>query len=222
MANILLIDTTTKVCSVGVLNNDELTLLEYSSEQFSHSEKLHVMIQEVLDKAQISVNDLAAVAVSKGPGSYTGLRIGVSAAKGLCYALNIPLIAVDTLPAFAKAIQKREGKAGVYAALMDARRLEVYVAAVDSNGNTILPTQARVMDENPLEFDESPLYVFGDGAEKCLPFLPSAKLLQETASVRWIADEAQEKFSTEEFEDVAYFEPFYLKDFIAGKPKKVL
>ena len=223
MAIILNIETATKNCSVSVSDGTtQLALRELNEGKFSHAEKLHSFISEVLESAGLSMKDLNAVAVSKGPGSYTGLRIGVSAAKGICYALDIPLISVSTLKCLALQMQPEEGAYVV--PLLDARRMEVYSAVYDHKFIQVRETRAEIIDEN--SFNEllvkGKVYFLGDGAEKCKAFIrhDNAIFVSETyPSTREMVSMVHEKFQKAEFEDLAYFEPFHLKDFVAGKPK---
>lgn len=221
MNYILHLETSTKACSVALSRDGELcTVREVLSDDFSHSENLTLFVQDVLDQAGISMKELAAVSVASGPGSYTGLRIGVSTAKGFCYALGIPLIAVDSLSSLAELARiKHPGK--TICAMIDARRREVFSAIYNAELNMIKPISADVLDENSYgEFE--PFVFVGDGA---------AKMQEEWKERNCFADLtihasaigqirlAYEKFSKTEYEDVAYFEPFYLKDFLIIPPK---
>lgn len=225
MSFILHIDSTTKVCSIALSNCDVLVqLTETDAEKLAHSEKLHVFIEECLKKENITAADLSAVTISKGPGSYTGLRIGVSAAKGLCYGLNIPLIAVDTLTAMAYSVMPLVEKEAVLIPMIDARRLEVF-CSIQQNGTILKTVHARVLDEEPIMgFENEKVYFFGDGAEKAIDVLPKnfQYISNRTTSAKNLIAIAWEKFNNNDFEDTAYFEPFYLKEFKAGKPKKIL
>ena len=222
MAYILNIETATKNCSVSVAKNGEIVALqELNDGNYSHSEKLHEFIKNVMEKACIDFKDLKAVAVSKGPGSYTGLRIGVSAAKGLCFALEIPLIATDTLKALALSITNEDG---IKVPLLDARRMEVY-SAVFSNNNKIREVAAEIIDENSFYkyLKEKKVYFLGDGASKCKEIITHKNAIfieDKFPSANEMASLSFSKFKKNEIEDVAYFEPFYLKDFLISKPKK--
>jgi len=190
-------------------------------------------MDEVVKTAGVALHDLDAVAVSKGPGSYTGLRIGVASAKGLCYALEKPLIGVSTLRAMAIGMPhpsppspSREGENKIlYCPMIDARRMEVYCAIFDEKGNEIRETRAEIIDENSfMEYLGKNKVVFaGDGALKCRPLFenhPNAVFSEDFhASAQFMISLSEEKFSQKKFEDLAYFEPYYLKDFIAGKPR---
>ena len=225
MKYILHIDSSTKVCSIALSNGDQLLeLIETDSETLAHSEKLHVFIEECLKKAGIKPANLSAICVSKGPGSYTGLRIGVSAAKGLCYGLSIPFIAIDTLEAMADSVQSEVDEGAILIPMIDARRVEVF-CSIHQNNNTLAKVHARVLDEKPFtELEGKKGYYFGDGAEKAIQYMPLSFtfLKNQNTSAKNLISLAWKKFENNDFEDTAYFEPFYLKDFKAGKPKKVL
>lgn len=219
MAYILNLETSTKNCSVALAKNGETILCKEIAEQgFSHAEKLHVFIEEILNEANVSVNQLQAVAVSKGPGSYTGLRIGVSSAKGLCYALGIPLISIDTMQVLAKIVAIEDG---LIVPMIDARRMEVYSAIFDKNHNKIKEVEAEVLTENSYQDFDQTVYFVGDCQEKCQTVLvkDNFKFLPEIIfpSANEMSKLSFEKFQNNDFEDVAYFEPFYLKDFMSTK-----
>lgn len=222
MAYILNIETATKNCSVALAKEGKTIFIKEIAEQgYSHAERLHVFIEECLQEAQLNSKDLAAIAVSQGPGSYTGLRIGISAAKGLCFALDIPLIAIDTLQVLSSKIAIDNG---LIIPVIDARRMEVYSAIFDANATKIREVQAQIIDENSFnEFPET-IHFVGDCLEKLQTVLtapnfifhhevlhPSANEMSGLSYTKWIA---------KEFEDVAYFEPYYLKDFLITTSKK--
>lgn len=219
MSYILNIETATTVCSVSVSKGQELLALKELDNGYTHVENLHVFIQEVLNEALINFSDLKAIAISKGPGSYTGLRIGTSAAKGLAYALGIPLISVDTLQLMTVAAQKSEIKASYFCPMIDARRMEVYMAIYNTNLETLKPVEAFILDENSVSFFNSfdSICFFGNGMTKCKEILSSLKNVSFIDSVVPSAANmphlAYQKFLDSDFESVAYFEPFYLKDF---------
>jgi tRNA threonylcarbamoyladenosine biosynthesis protein TsaB len=226
MSHILLIETATKVCSVGLLRNNQIIAMrEDKSMQYSHSSLLTSFIQEAVKEAGIDFHQLDAVAVSKGPGSYTGLRIGVSVAKGICYALDVPLIAINTLQAMTvTAILKDKNHARYYVPMIDARRMEVYSAVYDAKLRELKETSADIIDENSFSsfLDKGKTAFFGDGASKCSDVIKheNAMFFDDIfPGVRGLAKSAMEKYTNKQFEDLAYFEPFYLKDFVAGKPK---
>ncbi|OIQ40960.1 MAG: tRNA (adenosine(37)-N6)-threonylcarbamoyltransferase complex dimerization subunit type 1 TsaB [Bacteroidetes bacterium MedPE-SWsnd-G1] len=223
MALILNIETSTKNCSVSLSENGEvIAIKELNDGNYSHAEKLHVFIQEVLDVTNKSFSDLEAVAVSKGPGSYTGLRIGVSAAKGLCFALDIPLISVNTLQSLAMQVQTENG---YIIPMLDARRMEVYSAIFDVNFKAIREVQAQVLDEFSFQsyLIEKPVYFIGDGVAKTKELIKNSNahfIQDKLPSSREMASISNAKYLENQFEDVAYFEPYYLKDFLVTPSKK--
>lgn len=224
--NILCLETATTMCSVGVAVNGQMKSVCEVNQGYSHAEKIESLIDEALGKANLALNDLNAVAVGKGPGSYTGLRIGVSIAKGICLGLNIPLISVNTLEAMCYHPMVAN-VSGVKIPMLDARRMEVYTAAYNSSFLELLPTQALVVDSLSYSaLRDEPLVLFGPGMEKCrseLGHLPFATYVSGVwPSAEGMMHIANNKLQNNEVEDVAYFEPFYLKDFVAGKPKKML
>jgi len=227
LAHILSIETSTRVCSVAVSSGNEIVSVKETRVSNSHAEKITLLCEQALLEAGLSFSDLDAIAVSQGPGSYTGLRIGVSTAKGFCYALDIPLIAVSTLKAMALGMlgMNQLGEKALFCPMIDARRMEVYNALFSIKLEQISPVEATIVDEKSFDnyLDKHPIYFAGDGADKCAhlfsachhahfvnDFLPSA---------RWVAPLAIQKFAHADFESTAYFEPFYLKDFIAGIPR---
>jgi tRNA threonylcarbamoyladenosine biosynthesis protein TsaB len=218
---ILNIETSTKACSVALFSGKELVShKEHVEEKFSHSEKLSLYMLEVLDLAKITFTDLSAIAISMGPGSYTGLRIGVSTAKGLCYALDIPLISISTLQAMAYGISLTK-KSDVFCPMIDARRMEVYSAFYNAKNKLIRKIQADIIDEKSYqkELTDKVLF-FGDGSEKLHETIihDNASFVSNFhPSAKFLGPLAYKKFQETDFEDTAYFEPYYLKDFIAGK-----
>ena len=201
-------------------NGKVINCREIAEQGYSHAEKLHVFIEEVILEAQMQFADLSAIAVSQGPGSYTGLRIGVSAAKGLCYALNIPMIALDTLSILAHQIQKKDG---LIIPMIDARRMEVYSAVFNADYQKVIETQAEIITEESFsQFDET-IYFIGDSAAKCKEVLkrPNCIFVEDIVypSSKEMAKLSYEKYQKDDFVDVAYFEPAYLKDFVATTPK---
>lgn len=225
MGLILSIETATKVCSVSLANQGkEIVTISEKAEKFSHLERLNTLIMSVCDDANIKLNQLDAVAVSEGPGSYTGLRIGTSTAKGICYALEIPLIAVNSLAALAELYS---GDVEFVCPLFDARRMEVYAAVYHKQSKEVLlPTAAIVLDEQSFStyLAKGKVAFLGPGAEKSQTILthPNAVFdLNTDVSAKGMNTIAFEKFAKKEWADLAYFEPFYLKDFIAGAPKKL-
>jgi len=220
MCLILNIETATKNCSVSIALNGELIKSKETAELgFSHAEKLHVFIEEVLKESNLSLNQLNAIAVSKGPGSYTGLRIGVSAAKGLCFGLDIPLIATDTLKALALQVKNNNG---IIIPMIDARRMEVFTAIFDANYNKLKDTEAVILDEDSFKDINQKIYIVGDSSEKCKTILSNKNVeyLEDIIypSAKEMCKLSFDKFINNDFENLAYFEPFYLKDFyIANK-----
>jgi tRNA threonylcarbamoyladenosine biosynthesis protein TsaB len=229
MSILLGIETATKVCSIALSNDNELLAIEEVGGAYSHTENVTNFIEKVVKKANINFNDIDAIAVSKGPGSYTGLRIGVSSAKGLCYALDKPLIAIDTLQAMALRMAKQiSDKNLLFCPMIDARRMEVYTAIYNANNELVEPISAKIIDENSFSkyLDNQKVMFFGDGAEKCKTLFSGNKNAFFNESVLPSALEINElalkKLSKNQLEDVAYFEPFYLKDFIATTQKKII
>ncbi len=219
MNYILNIETATKNCSVSLAKNGETVLCKEIAEQgYSHAEKLHVFIEEILKESGITVRDLKGIAVSKGPGSYTGLRIGVSTAKGLCYSLNIPLIALDTLQILAKKVAI---ESGLIVPMIDARRMEVYSSVFDNKHTKIMEVQAEILTRDSYASMTETIYFIGDCQEKCQTVLTQSNFVFLPEIVFPSANEMSglsfEKFQKNQFEDVAYFEPFYLKDFLLPK-----
>jgi tRNA threonylcarbamoyladenosine biosynthesis protein TsaB len=229
MSLILGIETATKICSVAISKGEKLLAIKEEGGNYSHSEKLTVFIQDVLAQSGKTLKEIDAIAVSKGPGSYTGLRIGVSVAKGLCFALDKPLISVSTLQAMAKnSSLNKENSALLLCPMIDARRMEVYTALYDANNAKVENIKAKIIDENSFSsyLKENKVLFFGDGSEKCKDVLSRNQnaLFTDSGfpSAKYINEIAMGKFKKEAFEDVAYFEPYYLKDFIATTPKKLL
>lgn len=229
MPIILGIETATQTCSVAITANEQVLALKESSGSNEHSTLLTQYIQEVIELAGVETKSIDAIAVSIGPGSYTGLRIGLSAAKGLCYALDKPLIVVSTLKAIAHralatAVQNQTAASEIIIIpLIDARRMEAYSASYTSTLEEISPVQALLIDENSFsEFKNSKKILVGDGAEKCkslFEHIPDFYFPLVTPSAISICQLATQSYRLSEFADLAYSEPFYLKDFIAGKPR---
>lgn len=221
---ILNIETSTKNCSVSIAADGKvLSLKEINNGNYSHAEMLHPLILDSLKEVNIDFSIIDAVAVGKGPGSYTGLRIGVSAAKGLCFANNLPLLSINSLEILAYTQQIEEE--GCLVPMIDARRMEVYAAIYNSDYEPIRDTQADIVtDESYFEYlEKGNVYFFGDGAEKCKETIihKNAHFIEgKFPSAAQMALLSFEKYSQQDFEDVAYFEPFYLKDFIVTSEKK--
>lgn len=227
MALILNIDTSTTVCSVALAKDGTTVQMKESNKGLNHSVLLGSYIDEILKENHITAKELDAVAVSMGPGSYTGLRIGVSMAKGLCFAAQKPLIAIDTLQALARAVSEQRQENAYYCPMIDARRMEVYTAFFDKNNQTIVPTRAEIITTDSFAslLSEHKVFFFGNGSDKIKDILTSSNASFipgiETSATN-MTKTAEDKFQASQFEDVAYFEPFYLKDFIATTPKKKL
>jgi len=232
LGKILNIETATRICSVALSDNGRVVAMQETNTQNSHAEQITVFSEEIIYKAGISFRDLDAIAVSKGPGSYTGLRIGVSTAKGFCYSLDKPLISVGTLKALAAGIISKMKESGekvedlLFCPMIDARRMEVYSAVFDHQLNEIRKTKAEIIDKDSFSdmFNNKKKIVFvGDGAAKCKDILGqvSEAVFPEDflPSAAYMAPLAEEKFKNKNFENTAYFEPFYLKDFVAGIPR---
>lgn len=218
---ILNVETSTKACSVSLnLNGNLISCEDIFGSGFSHSEKLLPFISQTIKKSKIKMSDLSAVAISMGPGSFTGLRIGVSTAKGICYALGIPLIAVSTLKAMAFGMAKKL-KSELYCPMIDARRMEVYSAFYDLENNLVRKIQADIVNESSyLNFLNNDVVFFGDGSAKIKEIIKheNATFISDFhPSASYIGDLSYQKFIVSDFVDLAYFEPYYLKDFVGGK-----
>lgn len=217
MATILNIETTTTNCSVSLSKQGEtLVLKEDYSANYSHAESLHVFIDEVLKSSQMKLSDIDAIAVSKGPGSYTGLRIGVSAAKGLCYALDKPLISVSTLESLSHQVQISDG---IIVPMLDARRMEIYSAVFNSEHQIIRDIQAQILEKSLfLEYlENTKVYFIGNAVDKTKSIIKNKNTVfidNKLPSANELGKLAFLKFLRNDFENVAYFEPYYLKDFI--------
>ncbi len=229
MALILHIETSTETCSVALSEDKQLLNVVEKTEKNIHASELTLFIQQLMRAAKRELTDLDAVSVSMGPGSYTGLRIGVSTAKGLCYALDIPLIGVNTLAAMAYGFMDKYFAVRnhtLFCPMIDARRMEVYTAVFDSERNLVKGTQALIVDQGSFKdlLDTHVVYFFGNGAAKCEGILGShlnARILDtHVNSASDLLVLAHDKYERKEFEDIAYFEPYYLKDYIAGKKKQ--
>ncbi len=219
MAYILNIETSTTNCSVAIFN--DLNLIEFAevnTGDYSHSKSLHVFIDSILKKSKISPKDLSAISVSKGPGSYTGLRIGVASAKGLCFALDIPLISIETLKILSQNILNK----GTVIPCLDAKRMEVYSAVFDINNNMIRDTKAEIISENSFQkyLNKNQVYFIGNANEKLKTIITNknAKFIDNYfPSARQMGVLSFNKFKNNKFEDLDNFEPFYLKDFVGAK-----
>ncbi len=224
MALLLHLETATRNCSVALGRDGELLdLEEQATESYSHSENLHPFIDRILRRNDLEPSRLDGICVSKGPGSYTGLRIGVSAAKGLCYALGKPLISVTTNEVLAYHPAVKAGPKDRIVTVIDARRMEVYAQTFDANRRPLSEIKAVVVGENTFRGD-GPLWLVGDGAEKLREILRASRpeIIQCFPSAGNMVRLGNAAYRSRRFEDVAYFEPFYLKDFIAEIPKKLI
>jgi tRNA threonylcarbamoyladenosine biosynthesis protein TsaB len=225
MSLILQIETATTVCSIALSENGNVLAYKELEQRNVHAEIITLFIEEVLKTGDKKYQDLDAVAVSCGPGSYTGLRIGISVAKGLCFALDVPLIAIETLEGMTDGMisQNSLDDNTLLCPMIDARRMEVFTAVFNAKGDRVKPTSAEIIDENSFSglLKTNRILFFGDGAVKCSEVLgvnPNAQIIPGFVnSARDITKKAMEKYLAKDFEDVAYFEPYYLKDFIAGK-----
>lgn len=232
MAAILIIETSTEVCSVALTIDGTLTDIIESKEGQNHARLVTVFAEDLLNRNNIKPEELVAVAVSKGPGSYTGLRIGVSTAKGICYARHIPLIAIGTLEALALHVIKNrkfynipEGKPTLFCPMIDARRMEVFSMLYNEDASILKQITAVIVVDEFLseELIENQVVFFGNGSEKCRHVLKSSNALFVSnidASAKYMCELAWKLYNKNQFEDVAYFEPFYLKDFVATVSKK--
>lgn len=221
---ILYLETSSKNCSVAISDGDKLLCVcEEVSENYKQSESLHTFVEWALEGAKLSMKDIEAVSLGKGPGSYTGLRIGAASAKGFCYGLKIPLVAVNSMESMIEPFLRQNYDLVI--PLVDARRMEVYTAAYDGNsGEEILPTEAKILDEYAFEeFKDKKILCVGDGAAKAKDILELSNAEFKTdiyPSAQYLVKKTLEKIQNKEFEDIAYFEPFYLKDFHGVKKKK--
>lgn len=228
---IICIETATSLCSVALCNNTGAVSLRESHDNKSHASLLTVFIDEILKENNLKASDLSAIAVSKGPGSYTGLRIGVSVAKGIAYAASIPLIGIDTTMSMFLGIKEKkihehgDSENLLFCPMLDARRMEVYSAIYDYSGNTVKEIAAEVITEESFkDINESKKIIFfGNGAEKGREIIKRKNIQFDSdfkMSASHMSKAANQSFINQDFEDVAYFEPFYLKDFITTKPRK--
>lgn len=223
MSLILSLETSAKICSVALHNEGRLLATEEIHIEHSHASKLAVLIDAVTKKAGVELHQLGAVAVSSGPGSYTGLRIGTSTAKGLCFVLNIPLVAIGSLELLAHHMNKQNPDQAYLCPMIDARRMEVYCMVADAALNIMQPIEAKVIDASGfLEFLETnKVMFFGDGADKCRAIIthPNAQFISDIYPVAsYMGELAFEKFRQKQTEDLVNFEPYYLKEFMIKKP----
>jgi len=224
MSLLLTIETTTKNCSVAIFENSTLLVhKEHNSNEYLHAEYLTLFIEEAVKKIGINLKEIDGIALSKGPGSYTGLRIGTSTAKALCYSLDIPLVSVSTLRYMAFAMSTKE-EYKFYCPMIDARRMEVFTSIYDQYNNEVREIKADIVDEGMYkQFLRDRVVFFGDGALKCKHIITNSNAYfidNIFPSAKDMGVLANDRFVKECFEDIAYFEPYYLKDFIAGAKKK--
>ena len=233
MSLILCIETGTDICSVGLARDGELVSLRESDEGRDHAKNVAVFVDELLRENGVSAEELSAIAVGMGPGSYTGLRIGVSFAKGLCYGLHIPLIAVGSLDALAEVaaedyeagiIDVESWEEAILMPMVDARRMEDYTQMFSSDVKPLSEVSAEVITAESFAQQRAArqVVIFGNGAAKCRELMTDATFINITPSARGLARLAQERFDAGQTEDIAYFEPFYLKDFVVIPSKKKL
>ena len=220
---LLFFETATEICSVSLSKGDEIVASVCSHKGNSHTENLFPFIEQVLAKGKCKISEIEGVVLSVGPGSYTGLRIGASAAKGICYALNIPLIGISTLQSivFGAMSQQKKEQNVLYCPMIDARRMEVFTALFDKNGEAVTEVESKIMDEYAFasELENHVIYFCGNGMLKCRPILqhPNARFTDAPLNSLNMLLPALVKYKNRQFEDIAYFEPFYLKEYIAKK-----
>jgi len=234
MAVILNLESSTEICSVALSYDGRLTDMLENTEGMNHARLMSVYVQEIMQRNKLAFDKLSAIAVSKGPGSYTGLRIGVSLAKGLCYAHQIPLIAVSPLQSMSSNIIENRRRWNlpdsndlVFCPMIDARRMEVYTALYDHQNNEIEGVRSKIINENSFQdlLDQKPVAFFGNGSEKIRSLIthPNAFFIPDIkTSAQFMCTLSDKAFENKSFVNLAYFEPFYLKDFIAGIPKKTI
>ena len=230
MSKVLCIDTATDICTVSLFEDENCLSFRESVEDRSHAVQLAVYINDILKELNLRVNDLDAIAISKGPGSYTGLRIGVSMAKGLCYGANIPLISVSTLQAMCYGVSgsfitENQLKDFYFCPMLDARRMEVYTSVFNPDYSEERPISAEIIEDESFEelLNERQMIFFGNGAEKTKIHINHKNAVFYDSykhSSKFMASIAFKKLNTQQFEDIAYFEPFYLKEFVATTPRK--
>jgi len=233
MGKILLIESGTNVCSVAIASDGEIVGIKESVDEKAHAAQLTVFIDHLTKETGISIAQLDAIAISKGPGSYTGLRIGVSAAKGICYAAEKPLISISSLDSMAYGASIKyqtlikDQKIDLFCPMIDARRMEVYTSLFNNNLQKISETQALIVEESSFSknLENKKILFFGNGASKCTEVLnhPNAFFADDfLPSAQFMIPLAQESLKHKRFEDIAYFEPYYLKEFVATISRKNL
>jgi len=226
MALILSLETSTNVCAVALFEGDKLIGEAIISTEKSHSKSLVTLVASTLEDCNVPISALSAVAISKGPGSYTGLRIGTSFAKGICYSLDLPLISIDTLDGMIESLSEKKPKM-LFCPMIDARRMEVYFKISDRSGKVVSETQPKIIEPSSFSelLDNHSILFFGDGSEKCQPVINHENAFFSNdfnMSAKGVGKLAFSKFVSDDFENMAYFEPFYLKEYKAGKPKPLI
>jgi len=220
---LLYIETATEVCSVALSKGEKIVASVCSNKGNSHTEHLFSFIEEVLAKSKCKISDINGVVLSIGPGSYTGLRIGASAAKGICYALNVPLIAISTLQSIVYGVKNQQNNEQnvLFCPMIDARRMEVFTALFDKNGVFVTEVENKIIDEHSFanELNHNIIYFCGNGMQKCKPVLQhkNARFVDTQITASNMLIPALVKYNNKQFEDVAYFEPFYHKEYLAKK-----
>ncbi len=213
---ILCIETSTNVCSVCVSENGTVKSLRETADFKSHTEKITIYIQECLEEAKLTLKDISAIAIASGPGSYTGLRIGASTAKGLCYGLDIPLITINSLVALAQGVSKQIQDPDLIVSAIDARRSEVYAMVFDAQFNTLLETTSVVLDQDNIllrDFPDKTFYCIGNGADKCKTLLPyNIVVIGDKSSAKYMGKISFDKWQKADFNDIVSFSPFYFKN----------
>jgi len=234
MSFILNLESSTEICSVALSRDGKITDLMENADGMNHARLMSVYVQEIMQRNKLNFDGLSAIAVSKGPGSYTGLRIGVSLAKGLCYAGNIPLIAISPLQAMSSHVIANKNRWKLpesdnltFCPMIDARRMEVYMTLYNIHNQEVESVSARIIHENSFDdlLRQKPVAFFGNGSEKLRPVIthPNAFFIPDIkTSAQFMCSLSNKAFENKHFVDLAYFEPFYLKDFIAGVPKKTI
>lgn len=224
MALILHLETATDICSIGLSRGTQMLSLHHAAAGYQHAARITLLINRCLEEAKVNLEEIEAVALSSGPGSYTSLRVGAATAKGICYSLDKPLIVVDTLRSLALASLSQEREEALYYPMIDARRMEVYTAGFDAANEPVAPPAAIIVDEHtfsePLQAGQQ-IVLSGNGAEKCRAVLPTDNIVYSTVacSAAHLLPLALIAFEQEDFEDVAYYSPFYLKPPNITKPK---
>ncbi len=227
MSLILNIETATDVCSVCISKNDEILIIKEAEKEYSHTSKITILIERCCAETEMSLNQMDAVAVSKGPGSYTSLRVGASTAKGICYALDKPLLAIDTLQSIAQASSRKNKQETLYAPMIDARRMEVYTSLFDTDMNVVEDTQAKIIDEHAFQkyFAKGHIIIFsGNGASKCQKVIKSQHAIfsAEVCSAAHLVPFSFQAFQKKDFSNTAYFSPLYFKPPNITIPRKTL